>query len=69
MSRNEPVDLDDCTVVKVLPNSLLVHYEGEEIQIPFSLIQDGSDLDDSSERDDSGLIIVPFWLAEDRGVA
>lgn len=69
MSRNEPVELEDCTVVKVLPASLIVHYEGEEIQIPFSQIQDDSELDDGSDPDDSGSLFIPLWLAEDRGVA
>lgn len=69
MSNNESVTLEDCTVVKVLPNSLIVFYEGEEFQVPFSTIDDDSELHSESEVDESGTLVIPLWLAEDRGVA
>jgi hypothetical protein len=69
MSRDDDVTLDDCIVVKRLKNSLLVQYEGEEIIIPFSQICADSDFDEDSEPDDSGTLVIPLWLADDRGVA
>ena len=69
MSRNDDFELDDCLIVKRLPASFIVQYEGEEIQVPYSLVRASGDLDEDSEPDESGSLVVPLWLAEVRGVA
>ena len=64
----EMTDLDDVIVVRRLPSSLLVFYEGEEFSVPFSQIEDNGSLSKDSGPDEEGTLTVPLWLAKDRGV-
>ena len=57
-----------CKAIRATEKALLVEYEGEEIWIPQSEIDDESevfDADDNSEGD----LVIPLWLAEKKGLA
>lgn len=45
--------------------SLIVVVDGEEVVIPKSLIGETSEV---REAGDSGMLVIPKWLAEDRGL-
>ena len=59
----------DVTVMKVLNESMIVDYEGEEGFVPLSQIDEDSEITASSKKGDSGTLVIPEWLAEDRGWA
>ena len=54
-------------VVRHLTNSMLVDHEGEEGWIPYSQIHDDSEVWLESEVGEVGELVVPLWIAEDRG--
>lgn len=62
---NEMVGIDDVLVVRELERSIVVQYEGEELIIPKSQI--GIDSEVQGEGDE-GRLVIPQWLAEDRGM-
>ena len=47
------------------PKSLVVIFEGEEVLIPKSQIGEFSEV---REEGDSGTLVIPRWLARDRGM-
>ena len=55
-------------VVVATADALLCNIDGEEVWIPKSTLEAGSDLDEDSEPGDEGTITIPGWLAEDRGL-
>lgn len=67
-NSDETVTLEEVCVVRRTESSLLVEYEGEEFFIPFSEISDESEITEDSEPGDTGELIIPEWLAEDRGL-
>lgn len=54
-------------VVRHHTNSMLVDHEGEEGWIPYSQIHDDSEVWLESEVGEVGELVVPLWIAEDRG--
>lgn len=58
------------TVLVNTGKSLRVENEdGEETFFPISEIKKNSPINEDSEKGDEGVLIVPFWLAKDRGWA
>jgi len=47
------------------PRSLIVVFEGEEVLIPKSQIGESSEV---WSEGDSGTLVIPRWLARDRGM-
>lgn len=64
----EPVELEDVAVKKVLDKSLLCVVNEKDIFIPKTEIRDHGDITAESEEGDEGTLIIPKWLAEDRGI-
>ncbi len=57
----------EVTVVKMHDQSVRVDYEGEEAWIPYSLIEDESEIDETSEDGDEGALVIPRWKAQKLG--
>ena len=49
--------------------ALLVEYEGEEFWIPKSQIDDDSEIYSSRQLGKTGTLVLPYWLAEEKGLA
>lgn len=64
--RDDPVYLDEVLVVGQTDAAILVQYEGEEVWIPKSQILSDSQVEFVGDR---GILAIPRWLADDRGVA
>lgn len=54
-------------VIKMHDASMLVEYEGEQEWIPYSLIEEESEITEFSEEGDEGDLVIPRWKAEDVG--
>ena len=54
-------------VIKMHDQSMLVEYEGEQEWIPYSLIEDESEITEFSEEGDEGELVIPRWKAEEVG--
>ena len=54
-------------VIKMHDQSMLVEYEGEQEWIPYSIIEDESEITEFSEEGDEGDLVIPRWKAEDVG--
>jgi hypothetical protein len=67
MSRNSKTEVD-VEVLRVSQAALLVTDGDQEVWIPFSLIDDDSDITAESEAGDSGTLIIPEWKAEEAGL-
>ena len=55
-------------VIKMHDQSMLVEYEGEQEWIPYSLIEDESEITEFSEEGDEGELVIPRWKAEELGL-
>lgn len=66
--RDEPTTYDDVEVIQVTSNSLLCDVDGEEVWIPKSQLLPDSELKEGSKIGDVGTLIIPYWLAENRGI-
>lgn len=62
----EPDDLweEKVEVQAVTAKALLVRYEGEDQWIPLSQVHKDSEV---TKKGDSGLLIIPLWLAKEKG--
>ena len=59
----------EARVVAKTDLALLIEADGEEAWIPFALIDEAaSDLGKDSERGDRGLLVIPEWLVEEKGI-
>jgi len=59
------VELPDVEVVKATDMALLCLIEGDEHWIPKSQIHRTSEVKDEG---DEGTLIIPLWLAEEKGI-
>lgn len=67
MSRStEPAYIEDVVAVRETELALLVVVNGEETWIPKSQIKDESEV---NEPGDSGTLVIPEWLADDKGIS
>lgn len=66
MSRNELVDVDVEVLRETDAALLVLGPEGDEVWVPRSQIDDSSEV---SEPGDSGVLVIPRWLAEAKGLA
>jgi len=57
----------EVTVIRHHTNSMLVDHENEEAWIPYSKIHEDSEVWLESDPGETGELVVPLWLAEDRG--
>lgn len=55
----------EVTVIRDSGKALLVEYEGEEVWIPKSQIDDDSEVWKEGQE---GTLIIPYWLAEEKGL-
>lgn len=74
MSRDETADFPGCTVVgdsgKTLMIKVPLNKDGTKtktVSIPKSQIDDDSEVYDA-DKNSTGKLIIPMWLAEDRGL-
>lgn len=65
---NEPVEYDCVEVLKETDRAWLCNVDGSEVWIPKSQLLDGSD-DLHDGTDDAFTIVVPMWLAVEKGIA
>lgn len=64
--RDELVELEYELVKAATDAAVLLDFGGQEIWLPRS---QADDLEDLSKGDGPGTVALPFWLAEDRGLA
>jgi hypothetical protein len=64
-SRNEPVEFEVTNVLAATDLALLCVIEGQEVWLPRSQLQDGTEVED---RGDSGTVVLPEWLAVEKGL-
>lgn len=62
---DDTVTIGDIEVKASTPKAILIEVDGEEHWIPRSQLLDGTDVDDVG---DEGKIVIPKWLADDRGL-
>jgi hypothetical protein len=63
MSRNDVVGCDDCELMAQTEKAAKVKFaDGSEHWIPWSIIDDGSDLE---KNGDTGTLYLPRWKAEE----
>ena len=62
--RNELVEVRFERVVKTTGSAALLEIDGEEHWIPFSQIAG----EEPEEGDEDGVIEIPRWLVDDRGI-
>jgi hypothetical protein len=64
--RNDPTEIENCTCVGEVAKAIRVtnHDTGTTEWFPRSLIEHDSDI---RKTGDKGSLIVPRWIAEDRG--
>ena len=55
-------------VVRATPKALLVQVDEVEAWIPRELIHDDSEVFDAGENS-TGTLVIPLWLAEEKGIA
>ena len=53
-------------VVRKTDKAVLCRYETVEAWIPFSQIMDDSEIYNASEPGDTGTLVIPEWLAEQK---
>ena len=58
----------DVRVVACSDRAILCEIDGEEYWIPMSQIASGSEIDESSERDDEGVLVMSKWIAKQKGL-
>jgi len=63
--KRDLIEIENVLVVEEREKSLLVLYEGGEILIPKSQISDMSEVQGNGDK---GVLVIPRWLARDRGM-
>lgn len=66
---DEGYELGEALVLTVTEKAVLVQVEGEEIWVPKSILHEDSEIDEESEKDDEGDVLVKTWWAEQEGYA
>jgi hypothetical protein len=66
---DEGYELGEGLVLTVTEKAVLVQVEGEEIWVPKSILHEDSEIDEESEKDDEGDVLVKTWWAEQEGYA
>lgn len=62
-----PVELDDVTLIKATDKDILIRTEdGTEAWIPRSCVLEGTEI---TKEGDVGGLMIPSWLADERGLA
>lgn len=56
------------TVKHATDKALLVVYEDAEVWIPKSQIHDDSTIHSHKQVGESGELVIPYWLAEEKGL-
>jgi hypothetical protein len=63
--RFEPVSIENARAIKATSMAILVEVDDEEYWIPISQIDDDSEV---YQKGDEGTLIIPRWLAEEKGL-
>lgn len=66
--RFEPVSVDGCTCLRETDKALLIEAEGSEFWVPKSQVHDDSEVFDAGKHA-TGVLVIPRWLAEEKGLA
>lgn len=67
-SNNEPTSFDEVVIKAVTDLAFLMEIDGDDHWIPKSQILDGGNFDDDSELGDQGELLIPEWLAIEKGL-
>ncbi len=68
--RYEEIDVGQVKIIRLSGAAMLVESLSDgprEVWIPFSQIKDGSDVNRDSDEGDEGTLVIPQWLAEEKG--
>jgi hypothetical protein len=65
MEWNEAFAIEDCEVLRKAGKTVIVDVEGDELMIPFSQIDDNSEV---YEVGDTGTMLINPWLARKLGL-
>lgn len=60
-----PVEFPDAKVKRTTPSALLVEVDGRKVWVPRSQLLEENDV---SEEGEEGLLVIPEWLAIERGL-
>lgn len=63
--RNEPVEIAVTEVIAETDKAILCVVDDEDVWIPISQIDDASEV---WEYGDEGTLVIPRWLAEEKGL-
>lgn len=63
--HNELAEIHDVTVMRVTEKAVLCMVDGKEVWIPQSQIHDDSEV---WKEGDEGTLVIPEWLALDKGL-
>lgn len=67
--RFEPINIDEVMVQHVTDKALKCENpEGDEFWIPKSQIHRESEITEKSKKGDTGILVIPRWLAIEKGL-
>jgi len=66
MGNSDWAEFEDAECIKETDKAILVTIDGDEYWIPSSLVSDDSEV---WKEGDTGTLVIPQWLAEERGLA
>lgn len=64
--RHELIEVYVDRVIKTTDKAALCNIDGDNCWLPWSLIGEGSEIESVG---DSGVAYIPYWLAEEKGLA
>ena len=67
-SDREPVSFPGVTVIRATSKALLVCIDESEVWIPKSQLCDESEIDAAADEGDEGELVVPEWMAIEKGL-
>ena len=65
MSDDKIAYIEEVRCLRETDKALLCDVDGEEVWIPKSQIQDDSEV---TEKGDMGILAIPAWLADEKGL-
>lgn len=66
MRNAEPIEVEGVVCIRETDAALLCQVDGKEVWIPRSQVLDDSEV---NEEGDEGVLVIPEWLALERGLA
>lgn len=68
MGFEETAVIRGVTVLRATERALLCDVDGDEVWIPKSQPDDDSELTEDSDEGDCGTLVIPQWLADEKGI-